>query len=237
MRCGFLLLIFVLLLGASALDARAQDKPGATPPTQPPAAAPALASGPASLPAHKPQKPFRKARRVITNDDIDGIGSIYKGAYGPDLTYVNDCDRGCFESVRVAAHIYPSGLQWKKDLLDAIERVKTDGPWQGLLSDFGSVRGKFCMLEQERAEELAREADPRNVTPVEISIEEKYDRLFKAAQAELLNLYDRAQLLRQAHASNGLEIAFMNLQTGRIIAASCYVAPQNHPNWEGNDDP
>jgi hypothetical protein len=237
MRAGFRLLIFVGLLGAAALGALAQDQPPAPAPMQSPAAAPAPASAPAGSSAQKPQKPFRKARRVITNDDIDGIGSIYKGAYGPDLTNVNDCDRGCFESVRVAAHIYPSGLQWKKDLLDAIERVKTDGPWQGLLSDFGSVRGKFCMLEQERAEELAREADPRNVTPVEISIEEKYDRLFKAAQAELLNLYDRAQLLRQAHASNGLEIAFMNFQTGRIIAASCYVAPQNHPNWEGNDDP
>ena len=94
MRCGIRLLIFVLLLRASALDARAQDQPGATPPTQPRAAAPAPASGPASLPAQKPQKPFRKARRVITNDDIDGIGSIYKGAYGPDLSYVNDCDRG-----------------------------------------------------------------------------------------------------------------------------------------------
>jgi hypothetical protein len=236
MRASFRLLILIALLGAAALSARAQNQ-SAPAPLQPPAAAPASASGPASFPTQKPQKPFRKARRVITNDDIDGIGSIYKGAYGPDLSYVNDCDRGCFESVRVAAHIYPSGLQWKKDLLDAIERVKADGPWQGLLSDFGSVRGKFCMLEQERAEELARETDPRNVTPVEISIEEKYDRLFKAAQAELLNLYDRAQLLRQAHASNGLEIAFMNFQTGRIIAASCYVAPQNRSNWEGNDDP
>ena len=237
MRWSFRLLIFILLCGAAALDVRAQEQPGAATPLQPGAAAPAPASGAAIAPGQKPQRPFRKARRVITNDDIDGIGSIYKGAYGPDLSYVNDCDHGCFESVRAAAHIYPSGLQWKKDLLDAIEHVKSDGPWQGLLSDFGSVRGKFCVLEQERAEELGREADPRNVTPVEISIEEKYDRLFKAAQADLLNLYDRAQLLRQAHAANGLEIAFMNFQTGRIIAASCYVAPQARPNWEGNDDP
>ena len=63
------------------------------------------------------------------------------------------------------------------------------------------------------------------------------DRLFKAAQADLLTLYDRAQLLRQAHASNGLEIAFMNFQSNRIVTASCYVAPQTRPSWEGNDDP
>jgi len=225
-----------LLLGAAASGARAQDQPPAAPPTQqPPASAPAAT--PSIIPATKPQAPPRRARRVITNDDIDGIGSIYKGAYGPDLTYINDCDRGCFEAVRAAARIYPSGLQWKKDLLDAIERVKADGPWQGLLSDFGSVRGKFCMLEQERNEEMARGADPRNVTHAEISIEEKYDRLFKAAQADLLTLSDRAQLLRQAHASNGLEIAFMNFQSNRIVTASCYVAPQTRPSWEGNDDP
>src|ERR1700722_3388220 len=100
MHRGLRFLVCVLMVEAAALGVRAQD--------QPPATAPTPASGPAIFPAHNPQKPLRKARRVITNDDIDGIGSIYKGAYGPDLSYVNDCDRGCFESVRAAAHIYPT---------------------------------------------------------------------------------------------------------------------------------
>jgi hypothetical protein len=235
------LAVLVLRLGAAALGARAQEQPAAPPVPVTPAAQPPPASAgsaaPSLIPATKPQAPWRRARRVITNDDIDGIGSIYKGGLAPDLTYINDCDRACFEAVRVAARIYPNGLQWKKDLLDAIERVKGDGPWQGLLGDFAEVRGKFCLLEQQRNDELARASDPRNVTPVEISIEEKYDRLFKVAQADLLSLYDRAQVLRQSPASSGLEIAFMNFQTNRIVTASCYVAPQYRPNWEGNDDP
>src|ERR1700690_730122 len=232
-RLGLAILAF--LLSAATAGARAQDQPLSPPAQQQPGFAPA--PSPSNIPVPKPQAPRRRAHRVITNDDIEGIGSIYRSAFGPDLTYINDCDRSCFEAVRVAARIYPSGVQWKKDLLDAIERVKDDGPWQGLLSDFGAVRGKFCLLEQERNEELARESDPRNVTPVEISIEEKYDRLFKGAQADLLSLYDRAQVLRQSHASSGLEIGFMNYQTNRIVTANCYFLRQNHPNWEGNDDP
>jgi hypothetical protein len=235
MRWSVGLAIFAFLLSAATPRARAQDQP-VSPSAQPqPGFAPAAT--PSNIPIPKPQALRRRARRVITDDDIEGIGSIYKSAFGPDLTYINDCDRICFEAVRVAARIYPSGVQWKKDLLDAIERVKDDGRWQALLSDFGAVRGKFCLLEQERNEELARESDPRNVTPVEISIEEKYDRLFKGAQADLLSLYDRAQVLRQSHASSGLEIGFMNYQTNRIVTANCYFPRQNHPNWEGNDDP
>src|SRR5271155_1730510 len=235
------LAMLVLCLGATALVARAQEQaPAPAAPATPGAQQPSNSTpsgAPSIIPATKPQAPWRRARRVITNDDIDGIGSMYRGGLAPDLTYINDCDRGCFEAVRVAARIYPNGVQWKKDLLDAIERVKGDGPWQGLLGDFAAVRGKFCLLEQQRNEELARASDPRNVTPVEVSIEEKYDRLFKGAQADLLALYDRAQVLRQSHASSGLEIAFMNFQTNRIVTANCWVAPQYHPNWEGNDDP
>jgi hypothetical protein len=29
----------------------------------------------------------------------------------------------------------------------------------------------------------------------------------------------------------------MNFQSNRIVTASCYVAPQTRPSWEGNDDP
>ena len=232
MRRSSQILILALLLCAAAIDARAQDQPPA--PQQP--ASPA----PAASPAIKPQAtaPKRKARKVITNDDIQGIGSIYKGTGGPDLSGINDCDRNCFESVRSAARIYPSGVQWKRDLLDAIERVRDDAPWQALLSDYSAVRGKFCALEQERNEELARNSDPQNVTPAEISVEEKYDRLFKAAQADLLSLYDRARVLRQAHAGSALELGFMDYQTNRIITASCnFVRQPGHPNWESSDDP
>src|SRR5271170_6391186 len=151
MRRSLRLAILVLCLGAAALGARAQEQPPA--PAIPAAQQPPASAAPSIIPATKPQAPWRRARRVITNDDIDGIGSMYRGGLAPDLTYINDCDRGCFEAVRVPARIYPNGVQWKKDLLDAIERVKDDGPWQGLLDDFAAVRGKFCLLEQQRNEE------------------------------------------------------------------------------------
>ena len=230
--------ILVLLLSAASSGARAQSQP-------PPAAqqpAPAAPAASPAAPAKKDQapapKPLRHARKVITDDDIQGIGSIYKGGGGPDLSGINDCDRNCFESVRSAARIYPGGTEWKRDLLDAIDKVRSDGPWQGLLGEFGTVRGKFCSLEQERNEELARVSDPHNVTAGEISVEEKYNRLFKSAQADLLTLYDRAHFLKQAHASSALEMAFMDLQTNRIITASCYSLSQPYrPNWESSDDP
>jgi hypothetical protein len=228
--------ILVLLLLVVAPGAHAQSQP---PSPQPPAP-----SAPAASPAASPKnqapvpKPPRRARKVITDDDIQGIGSIYKGGGGPDLSGINDCDRNCFESVRSAARIYPGGTEWKRDLLDAIDKVRSDGPWQGLLGEFGTVRGKFCSLEQERNEEIARVSDPHNVTAGEISVEEKYNRLFKSAQADLLTLYYRAHFLKQAHASSALEMAFMDLQTNRIITASCYSLSQPYrPNWESSDDP
>ncbi len=232
--------ILVLLLSAAAPSARSQNQPPAPSPQQAAPAAPAIP--PAAAPAKKDQplapKPPRRARKVITDDDIQGIGSIYKGGGGPDLSGINDCDRNCFESVRSAARIYPGGTEWKRDLLDAIDKVRSDAPWQGLLGEFGTVRGKFCSLEQERNEELARVSDPHNVTAGEISVEEKYNRLFKSAQADLLTLYDRAHFLKQAHASSALEMAFMDLQTNRIITASCYSIQQPYrPNWESSDDP
>jgi len=224
--------ILVLLLSAAAHGAHAQNQP------QPPSAPVASPAAPAKKDQAPAPKPLRHARKVITDDDIQGIGSIYKGGGGPDLSGINDCDRNCFESVRSAARIYPGGTEWKRDLLDAIDNVRSDGPWQGLLGEFGTVRGKFCSLEQERNEELARVSDPHNVTAGEISVEEKYNRLFKSAQADLLTLYDRAHFLKQAHASSALEMAFMDLQTNRIITASCYSLSQPYrPNWESSDDP
>lgn len=248
MRWSLRAAVLALIVCAGALGAGAQSEPPPAPPQPPkPSAAPASPAvapptSPAAASAGKDQaaapKRLQHARKVITDDDFQGIGSIYKGGGGIDLSGINDCDRNCFEAVRVAARIYPGGTQWKRDLLDAIENVRGDGPWQSLLGDFGQIRGKFCGLEQERNEELARVSDPRNVTAGEISVEEKYNRLFKAAQADLLTLYDRAHFLKQAHASSGLEMAFMDVQTNRIVTASCYSVQERYrPSWESADDP
>src|SRR5271156_5323224 len=91
MRRSVGLAILAFLLSAATPGARAQDQPLTPPAQQQPGFAPSAA--PSNIPVPKPQLPRRRARRVITNDDIEGIGSIYKGAFGPDLTYINDCDR------------------------------------------------------------------------------------------------------------------------------------------------
>jgi hypothetical protein len=248
MRRSLLAASLELLLSFVLPAVHAQNQPGVSPQPQP-AAAPSRQVPANNSPAAAPQnnapandqattpKSIRRARKVITDDDIQGIGWIYKAGGGPDLSDINNCDRNCFEAVRVAAHIFPGGTQWKRDLLDAIENVRADGPWQALLGDFGAIRGKFCNLEQERNAELARVSDPRNVTAPEISVEEKYNRLFKAAQADLLALYDRAHFLKQAHEGSALEMAFMDHQTSRIITASCYAQQPYRPTWETAGDP
>src|SRR5277367_2514785 len=78
-------------------------------------------------PSHS-TKPAAKPKRIFTNDDLDGKGSILfptQGTIGFDLNALNYCDRGCFEQVRQAARI-PAGTssQWKRDLLDGIEKIK-----------------------------------------------------------------------------------------------------------------
>ena len=100
-----------------------EQKPSDTPPQQP-TAAPTTPAVPATPP---PPKSPDKPRRVITNDDLKGGGG--SGFSPMEFSEINDCDRYCFENVRQLARA-PTGSNpnWKRDLLQAIDRVRSCKP-------------------------------------------------------------------------------------------------------------
>jgi hypothetical protein len=185
-------------------------------------------------------KSAAKPKRVFTNDDLDGKGSILfptQGSIGLDLNDVNNCDRNCFEQVRQAARV-PAGAssQWKRDLLDGIEKVKADSQWQSVLVDLARLKGKYCQLGTDKNADLARHSDPRTVTKGEISIEEEYQRKFDALREETTAAYSHASIVAQKF--SGITLQFANLQQQRIMSAGCYqIQTRYQPDEPAPDDP
>ncbi len=191
----------------------------------------------AAAPVKDPQPQKKPHGPVITNDDLDRKGAgLYAQIAGIDLSRVNECDRYCYEQVRQASRIPPGpNTQWKRELLSGIEQVKADGAWQGRLAELARVKGKYCRLEQEKNEELARRSDPANVTKVELDIEDRYERKFEAEQGELIAAYDHAEAVRRNY--SGIVVQFMTLQEQRISNANCPAARVRVGPSYGDDDP
>ena len=65
-----------------------------------------------------------------------------------DISNINDCDRNCFDHVRMGAPgLADAGGQWKRDLLRAIDKVTADAKWQGALAGLARAKGRFCELD------------------------------------------------------------------------------------------
>jgi hypothetical protein len=247
----FILLVLAASLASSAVSARAQDQP-ATPaanPDKPPQPAatsdpqnpPPPDSAPDASPQQSPVKDAVKNHHVITNDDLDKGDTFGSPGSEIDISGINDCDRNCFENVRRAApSLADPGGQWKRELLHAIDKVTADAKWQGALAGLARAKGRFCQLSREKNEALANDADPKNVTERELSIDDEYDRKFKAAQAELNAAFADADAVMRGY--SGIAVPFMNLQKGRVSSAPC-IQPQPpqyrpyQPPYDPPDDP
>jgi hypothetical protein len=224
----FILLALTVSLAASAVSSRAQEQP-ATPAANPDKTPQPNASPAAQPPAPNANQPSDKAGppgpHVITNDDLQSKNDMFGGPTAEiDISGINDCDRNCFESVRRGApNLADPGGQWKHDLLHAIDKVTADAKWQGALAGLARAKGRFCELSREKNEALANNADPKNVTEQELSIDEEYDRKFKAAQTELNAAFADADAAMRGY--SGVAVPFMNLQKGRVSSAPC-IQPQ-----------
>ena len=237
-------LFSAVFVGATFPMAQTQA-PAATP--QEAAPKPAPADTPASTPAQTPvasdtkpqgvpEKPATPKKKVYTNDNLP------KGAPGDfsgmDFSEINNCDRNCFEQVRQLAHINTSANpNWKRDQLRALDTVRTDAQWQQYLRDLFDMHLRFCALGAEKRDELAKVADPNNVTPRELAVDDKYDAKFKQAQASLEVLTSRQRGLQQTFAINPSSLQFSQLQVSRIQNAPCSAQRYVAGNPADADDP
>lgn len=243
----FILFALALSLAGSVISARAQDQPAkpAAAPDKPEAPATKSPAPGAALDApsvgaqDQPKLAAKPPRHVITNDDLAGKGDIFGAASSEiDISNINDCDRNCFDRVRMGAPgLADAAGQWKRDLLHGIDKVTADAKWQAALAGLARAKGRFCELSREKNEAIANNADPRNVTERELSIEDEYDRKFKAAHAEFNAASADADAAMRGY--GGIIVPFMNLQKGRVASAQC-VQPQPtryRPYQPPRDDP
>lgn len=193
----------------------AKPAPAEKPPADAAQQAPATPAAPA--------KPADKPKKVITNDDLKSYGD--GGSTGGFLTGfgpINDCNKSCFDQVRMFARVDAAeNPNWKREALDGIDWVRRDTEWQRYLRDVYDVRRKGCQLASDKMQELARFADPRNVTPQEIAIDEKYDGKIKAAQAELETVRARQDALLKRFAANPYALQFATVQGMRLTSIYC----------------
>jgi hypothetical protein len=244
----FILLALAVSLFGSGTSTRAQDqaaKPAAAPdkPQQPPAISPTQSPAPDANQPQEPAKPALTPHHVITNDDLAGKGGVFGAASAEiDISNINDCDRNCFDRVRMGAPgLADAAGQWKRDLLRGIDKVTADAKWQAALYEIARAKGRYCQLGREKNEALANNADPRNVTEQELSIDEEFDRKFKAAQQDLNAAYADADSVIRGY--SGIVVPFMNLQKGRVASAPCVqpqqprYRPYQPPQPDDPDDP
>jgi len=180
-----------------------------------------LPPSPDALPQAQPAKPHAK---VYTNENLPSAAG---DSGGLDFGSINDCDHRCFEQVRTLAHVSPAAApDWKRDLLRSLDPVRKDPEWQQYLRDLYEAHLHFCQIGDEKRDELARVADPNNVTARELNVDDKYDAKFKQAQASLETLYLRMRPLQQKFAGSNFSLQFSQLQVSRIQSAPC--ANQNY---------
>jgi len=210
--------LFAFLLAATL--AFAAQNQGPTPTPQDAALKPAPSDNPSQPPAGADAKPSNPRKKVYTNDNLPKANpGDFSGA---DFSEINNCDRNCFEQVRQLAHVFPgSNPNWKRDLLRALDTVRKDADWQKYLRDLYDVHQRFCALGAAKRDEIAYVADPANVTPREIAVEDKYDAKFKQAQSSLEQVSARQHGLQQLFGASPFSLQFSQVQVSRIQNAPC----------------
>ncbi len=128
-----------------------------------------------------------------------------------------------------------SGPRWKLALLDAIEAVKADTAWQGILGEIIGVQGLACETQAKKTQDIQRFADPRNITPSELAVEREYEPKFRDIQNRLKAALDRANAHITKSSPGNLQSQYMHMQADKIVHATCTINVPRPP--DDTDDP
>jgi hypothetical protein len=238
------ILAFILAFSAARLSAFAQSPgPAGSSPQSSPAPAPCTANcpqapaKPATANPDSPAKPPAKPHKVYTNEDIDARPHDITIEGTRDLLQqLNTCDRTCFDQVAQRAGLNGgSGPRWKLALLDAIEAVKADTAWQGILGEIIGVQGLACETQAKKTQDIQRFADARNITPSELAVEREYEPKFRDIQNRLKAALDRANAHITKSSPGNLQSQYMHMQADKIVHATCTIDVPRPP--DDTDDP
>jgi len=238
----FLFPAIVVLAGAMAF-AQSPDSSGSSQPPNPQQPAPPACTGadcpqtpakPITIPVAKPSA---KPHKVYTNEDFDARPHEVVVEGGRDLLQtLNTCDRGCFD--QVAQRASTSGAyssKWKLALLEAVDVVRADSAWQGILGEILGVQASACELQVKKMQDLQQLSDPRAVTPAELAVEREYEPKFREIQTRLNALLNRANTHIAKVSQSGVQSGFMQLQVDKLVHATCRINVPGQP--QDTDDP
>jgi hypothetical protein len=110
---------------------------------------------------------------------------------------------------------------WRRDVLKQLDRVRSDGEWQAYLHELYDAHNKVCQLSFDKADELRRAGNTRNVGPQEIAITEKYDERMKAAQTVLSDAVARQSAMQRKFAEKPFAKSFATIEGTRIQGGFC----------------
>jgi hypothetical protein len=235
---------FLLVFSVAGLSAFAQPRdPAGSSPQSGTAPVPCTANcsqaaaKPATANPDSPAKPPAKPHKVYTNEDIDARPHDITIEGTRDLLQqLNTCDRTCFDQVAQRAGLNGgSGPRWKLALLDAIEAVKADTAWQGILGEISGVQGLACETQAKKTHDIQRFADPRNITPSELAVEREYEPKFRDIQNRLKAALDRANAHIAKSSPGNLQSQYMHMQADKIVHATCTINVPRPP--DDTDDP
>jgi len=238
------ILAFILVFSVAGLSATAQSPaPSGSSPQRSATPAPCTANcpqapaKPATANPDSPAKPSAKPRKVYTNEDIDARPhDITIEGTRDILQQLNACDRTCFDQVAQRAGLNgSSGPRWKLALLDAIEAVKADAAWQGILGEIIGVQGLACETQAKKTQDIQRFADARNITPSELAVEREYEPKFRDIQNRLKAALDRANAHIAKSSPGNLQSQYMHMQADKIVHATCTINAPRPP--DDTDEP
>jgi hypothetical protein len=238
------ILTFVLVFGMARLVASAQSpdpasgSPQGSPPPAPCTAnCPQAPAKPATANPDSPAKTPAKPHKVVTNDDIDARHRDFTMEGTRDLLQqANTCDRTCFDQVAQRAGLNGGySPRWKLALLDAIEAVKADAAWQGILGEIIGIQGQACETQTRKTEDLRKYADSRNITRDELAVEREYEPKFREIHNRLNAALDRANAHIAKSSPDNLQSQYMHMQVDKMVHATCTIKVPAPP--EDTDDP
>jgi hypothetical protein len=152
------------------------------------------------------------------------------------LQQLNTCDRACFDQVAQRAGMNGGySARWKLALLDAVEAVKADPAWQGILGELIGVQNLACETQARKTEDIREYADPRSITPRELAVEREYEPKFREIRNRLNAALDRANAHIAKSSPGNIQSAYMHLQADKMVHATCTINVPAPP--EDTDDP
>jgi hypothetical protein len=171
-------------------------------------------------------KPSGKPKRVITNDDIKSSPySGFGGLFYTNSGSINDCDANCFDQVRLFAQMdAEKNPNWRRDVLQQLELVRSDSVWQAYLRDLYDAHRKVCQVTFDKTDEMRTSGNTRNLGPQEIAITEKYDAQMKTVQAELSGAVARQFMIQKKFADKPYANSFAMIQGTRMQGGFCSQA-------------